>query len=112
MGIRCTQLIGLPPTAKAFLKESGEQVVTQRCSRCGAKLATAIHRVWYDSAKHDGMFDDGPDLYMYWLKDGRRVMERVQSVSWSSGPMIFLELVDSQGSPLFAWTEEEMEKSL
>jgi hypothetical protein len=55
------------------------------------------------------MFDDGPSLYEYTLKDGSKVKEVVQACPWSSGPMIYLCLEDEHGNKMFPWPEEEME---
>jgi hypothetical protein len=54
------------------------------------------------------MFDDGPTLYSYECDDGTTVMEDVQDVPWSSGPCIYLKLVNEKGETLFRWDSKDM----
>ena len=55
------------------------------------------------------MFDDGPSLDEFVLKDGRKIREVLQAAPWSSGPCIFLclEYADTE-ERMFEWTEQEI----
>jgi hypothetical protein len=55
------------------------------------------------------MFDDGPELVEYTLKDGSKVREIVQAVPWSAGPCIFLALQNEQGETLFPWPQSALD---
>lgn len=106
---RSTSIMGLPPAAVQFVKTHGadrEEV----CHLCGCgKIKTAS--IWpHKDASDLGMFDDGPILLAYELKDGSVVVEEEQLTVWSSGPNIFLKLCTSEGEELFTWSEEEMEE--
>lgn len=103
--MRCTQIMGLPPKAILFLTENQKQEV---CPTSGA--VKKIEKE-YDSARAYGMFDDGPDLYEYTLKDGSIVKEVLQEVAWSSGPCIFLKLVDENNKTLFSWSKKDIENA-
>lgn len=109
--MRCTQVIGLNERTREFLRENTATTL----KKCGCPTCTTLH--WevreeevYASAAHTGMFDDGPELYKYRLKDGRWVFEYVQAVPWSSGPCIFLALQDEAKQPLpqSLWSEDEI----
>jgi hypothetical protein len=81
------------------------------CPHCGKPSGQIMDMEVYDSETGVGygMFNDGPPLYKYNLKDGRTAYEVVQTVPWSSGPMIFLCLeIDKEKQ--FLWTEKEIEK--
>lgn len=52
----------------------------------------------YKDASYVGMFDDGPTLRKYTLRDGTIYFEFVQASPWSSGPCIFLALKDKDGN--------------
>lgn len=58
-----------------------------------------------------GMFDEDVHiLKRYYLKQGGYVDEYVQAEPWSSGPVIFLALMDSNGQPIpeTLWSQEEI----
>ncbi len=95
--MRCTQLMGLPPAAKAYLEEYREWADTL-CPHCARVIdREMVPAKVYKSARSTGMFDDGPELVEYKLRGGLTAREEVQYVEWSSGPMIYLRLVVSNG---------------
>ena len=108
--MRHTQFIGLPPEALKFLEEHCEIIPDSTCHHCGGILSYKKRTEIYADAKQYGMFDDGPMLSKYYLKDGREVFEDIQCCPWSSGPMIFLCLKDKDKNILFKWDDKEIEK--
>lgn len=108
--MRCTQLEGLSPEAEAFLEENCAIIPIKRCERCGHSIGGGRDMIIYDSetGKRVGMFNDGPNLWEYKLKDGSKIREVVQDVPWSSGPCIFLCLEDEQGNRIGEWPEENL----
>lgn len=110
--MRCTQIIGLKIEAVSFINDNIELTSKEvdPCPHCG-KLTKTVdvrsERV-YDDARSAGMFDDGPPLYEYILKDGRVMREVVQEVQWSSGPCIFLCLEDQDGNKMFEWDKQSI----
>jgi hypothetical protein len=101
--MRCTQLRGLTPEATKFLDENSKIVVRSKCPHCDGVLSEGIESKVYADATSEGMFDDGPMLHQYTLKDGKIVKEIVQATVWSSGPCIFLCLENEEGNQLFPW---------
>lgn len=57
------------------------------------------------------MFDDGPMLYRYFMKDGSTWVEEIQCIPWSSGPCIFTKLVQENGDKEIKWSQEEIDKN-
>jgi len=108
--MRCTQLMGLSSKAEEFLKEHCNIVVTQECPRCHHPLSEGRECEAYESAAHVGMFDDGPELQEYQLRDGRKAREVVQAAPWSSGPCIFLCL-EVDGERIGEWPQEEIDNA-
>ena len=108
--MRCTQIMGLPQSAYDFLKENVKHIPKRKCPHCGEIIDYGPNQKKYDSAASEGMFDDGPDLYEYELMDGKKVREVVQVTNWSSGPCIFLKLVDEKSNDLFTWNKEDIQK--
>ena len=109
MGIRMTQDMGLHETADDFLQKNCSTTPIVECPLCKNRTGGGRVAERYESAEHLGMFDDGPNLYEYTLKDGSKVKEVVQACPWSSGPMIYLCLEDEHGNKMFPWPEEEIE---
>jgi len=107
--MRCTQVIGLNKLAQEFINENVQRIPFSPCPHCGKLTQTTMALKVYASAADQGMFDDGPELFEYTLKDGKKVREVVQAVPWSSGPCIFLCLEDEDGKRLFEWSEEEIQ---
>ena len=106
--MRCTQIIGLPKEAEDFLFVK-VRMKEMPCPHCGKPITTnKKDKAVYASARDCGMFNDGPELYEYNLKDGSMVREVVQNCPWSSGPCIFLKLVDEKGCDLFVWSDEDI----
>lgn len=111
--MRCTQIRGLSNEALAFLRDNRRQPPPSvACPTCGHRQRKLPddHRVWA-SASAEGMFDDGPELWEYTLADGRVVREVVQDVPWSSGPVIFLCLMDEAGTKFCEWPQEEIDNA-
>lgn len=106
---RSTHIIGLPDEAIVFLRENIKHIPEIVCPDCGKIISETWDNKEYDSARDLGMFDDGPGLNEYTLKDSSVVREKVQASPWSSGPCIFLMLVDEDGEILYKWSVEEIE---
>ena len=115
MGIRCTQIIGLKTGAEVWLDSHCEKITTiDTCPRCKHELSKLEHnqKIVYDDSGSSGMFEDGPVLCKYSLRDGSEIKEIEQCSPWSSGPCIFLCLEKEDGTRLFEWTEKEIENEL
>lgn len=106
--MRCTQDRGLPQLAYDFLNENQKTTEVKICPTCNHHSGGEGICEKYNSAADRGMFGDGPELYKYQLKDDSWVYEKVQAVPWSSGPCIFLMLVDQNNKPLFKWSDDEI----
>lgn len=106
--MRCTQIFGLSSEARKFIEENVKERDCNFCKHCGKPNGTEHDSKIYESAAHVGMFDDGPDLYEYQLKDGRVAREKVQDAPWSSGPCIFLCL-EVDGERICEWPQEEID---
>jgi hypothetical protein len=102
--MRETQIMGLTVEAQEFLEANCEKVEIT-CLGCKQDKIKVFDRVVHDSARELGMFNDGPDLFVYNLKDNSRIKEVVQATPWSSGPCIFLCLEDEKGEKKFKWSE-------
>lgn len=114
MGIRQTQLIGLNRDADDFLDNNAKCVEVKICKECGHKTGGGFCMSVYDeeTGVQKGMFEDGPLLHEYELKDGSKVREIVQADPWSSGPCIFLCLQDEDGKMIGEWDDDEMNRYL
>lgn len=73
--------------------------------KCYDGFVIRVRGTQYD--KTFGMFGEEIPLNEYILANGKKVREVLQA---SSGPVIFLKLVDENGSDIYAWTDEEMER--
>lgn len=104
MGIRETQFFGLSEKAHKFLESNAKRTPAKTCPTCKHKRGGDMIRTEYADRSDLGMFDDGPKLYEYKLKDGSVAKEVVQSSTWSSGPCIFLCL-EIGGKKKFKWPE-------
>lgn len=104
--MRCTQLIGLTKKALEFLRDN-EKIVKIKCScpHCTTEHLESTICEDHEDASSYGMFDDGPMLNKYQLKDDSWAYEYVQEVIWSSGPMIYLSIQDH---PELDWSQEEL----
>lgn len=98
--MRCTQPQGLTTEAQEFLKQNAKAI--DPCSHCGRN--SGYERITWAAS---GMDADLP-LYIYALADGRTATERVQAIIHSSGPMIWLKLVVSDGGEVFEWDKEQI----
>lgn len=108
--MRCTQIVGLKKEAEEWINKNckKENIPYMKCPHCSGIINTQkIKKSIYASAAHEGMFNDGPELHKYETLDGKEVIEIVQNVCWSSGPVIFLCLKTPE-EMLFTWTKEEM----
>lgn len=74
--MRMTQVIGLTILAKEMINPR-------------------VDPHYYKDASSEGMFDDGPMLMKYMLKNGAYAYEYVQACPWSSGPCIFIALASN-----------------
>jgi len=108
---RSTQIIGLTQEAENFIAENCARKEIKVCSECGTQTGGDYIYNIYDNktGKKLGLFNDGPDLYEYTLKNGDKVRTIVQWCLWSSGPSIFLCLKNEKGEMLFEWTESEID---
>jgi hypothetical protein len=105
--MRCTQYFGLSASALEFLDTNAKKPEFKTCPTCGNEQIVKPSARIYASAKEQGMFSDGPELYEYDLQDGRVAREVVQAVPWSSGPCIFLCL-EIDGEKVCQWPEEDL----
>lgn len=109
--MRMTQVMGLTEKAKKFIEKNVGKVPLIVCPKCQHVVSEKLDgSVWKDE-KSLGMFDDGPKLYSYYLKNGLTIKEVVQATTYSSGPVIFLCLEDSFGKQLFKWSKKEIENA-
>ena len=122
MGIRMDQIHGLNPWAEDFVK--GEQVFayTERVVRVypgdREDETQPDHDVYVSTIKmeesgehYPGMFDNEYPLHKHTFPDGSVYFERVQQITLSSGPCIFLALQDEEGEWISdsKWLESEIE---
>ncbi len=111
--MRMTQTYGLTKEAEEFLKENVEMIPNLICPRCEEVVSYRQNKKIYGNAKDAGMFNDGPELTEYMLKDGSIVREKLNKYApWSSGPNLFIDLVDINGDILYGWTEKEINESI
>ena len=61
--MRCTQIMGLPQEAEEYLGKHVVRKVLRSCPKCGEPIDFGPKATIYASAKEQGMFDDGPNLY-------------------------------------------------
>ena len=107
--MRMTQIFGLPPKARQFIIKNAKVEPELVCPKCKTIVTNKISRsIWKDASDY-GMFDDGPKLRQYILKDKKKVREEIQACPWSSGPCIFLMLVDENKKTLFKWNKKEID---
>jgi len=109
MGSRSTHLIGLPTRADEFLYTDSNGV----CEKCGQGLP----RNKYTEVLGNGLDDEVTGMFgeivwhlrKFFDKHNNLVFaEKVQCTPWSSGPMIFLKLVNGEGSDVAVWSEKEI----
>ncbi len=111
--MRMTQTYGLTKEAEKFLKENVEMIPNLICANCKEVVSYKENKKIYGDAKNAGMFNDGPNLWEYMLKDGTIVREKLNKhTPWSSGPNLFTDLVDQDGNLLYEWTEKEINESI
>jgi glutaredoxin len=107
--MRETQIIGLNKEARTYIQNNCQESEVL-CPHCKQGKIKEVLCTKYASAAHCGMFSDGPELYEYTLKDGKKLKEVVQAVPWSSGPCIFLCL-ELDGKQLCTWSEKEINEA-
>lgn len=105
--------MGLHDSAHQFLEDHAQRRPKETCPTCRqtipGKDGSMVSRMYDDeTGREAGMFDDGPDLFEYTLKNGHKVQEVVQTVVFSSGPMIFLALRDEEGKIFCKWPDGTM----
>ena len=104
MGIRCSQPMGLPDKARAFLESHALKVNT--CPVC-------CRHDGYDKVEigNYGMFDELV-LNRYFLANGGTADEFIQHEVWDSGPMTWLGLrvfcEDGDAGYVLSWSNEEL----
>ena len=109
--MRMTQIFGLTEEAIDFINQNCRKVPDVVCPHCQGTVSEKNDAKPYLDASNLGMFNDGPQLMEYTLKDGRILQEVEQETVWSSGPCIFSALKDqTAGEILFKWSKEEIEK--
>ncbi len=107
--MRMTQIHGLQPKAVMFLNENVKMIPNLTCPKCEEIVSYKENKKIYDNANSAGLFNDGPDLWEYVLKDSSIVREKLNKYTpWSSGPNLFIDLVDEKGNILYEWSEEEI----
>jgi len=105
MGIRCSQPMGLPDKARAFLESHALKVNT--CPVC-------CRHDGYDKVEigNYGMFDELV-LNRYFLANGGTADEFIQHEVWDSGPMTWLGLAvcnaDNYRIKTFVWPQERID---
>ncbi len=105
--MRMTQIHGLTKETEKFLRDNVEMIPDLICANCKEIVSSKQNKKIYASAKDAGLFNDGPDLWEYNLKDNRIVREKLNKYQpWSSGPNLFIDLVDEKGNILYEWSEE------
>lgn len=90
---RCDQFIGLSPSTKKSLNKIG----------CICIPDKSIY-------SYEDMNSWERWLAFFWLKDGRKLYEKVQCEIWSSGSMYFTKLVDKDGEDVYTWSDEEIKE--
>lgn len=107
--MRCTQIYGLTEEARRFLDENCKKETNEKCPNCGHIISEKLASQCYKDVSNTGMFEDGPFLMKYFLKDGKVANEIIQATPWSSGPCIFMCL-EIEGKKMFEWSQEEIDK--
>jgi len=110
--MRCDQPMGLPTEASVFLEENCKMVPELSCPKCGHDITMKSKYSCRKYGIYEGMFENEYPLVEYDLKDGSIVREALEACPWSSGPMMFLKLVDKDGKDLFVWGEESINSQL
>ena len=102
------QFIGLPKEANLFLHN--DDVLTT-CPTCKHDYWTGKYtmKVYEEQDMFHGSMID---LHDYYLNDVLIYREVVQADPWSSGPVVFLKLVDADGKDVFTWTMEQIDSYL
>jgi len=108
--MRMTQDWNLTDQAMDFLQENSKKVPASFCPHCNGPIGEKLVMRDYEDASNTGMFDDGPMLHEYTLKDDRTAREIVQEVIWHSGPCIFLCL-EIDGVKMYEWDKKDMENA-
>ena len=106
--MRCTQIIGLTNEAQKFLDKNCRTEPIQFCPHCKKSIKEGKIFNIYKSATNEGMFNDGPYLHKYSLKNKKVAYEVIQATPWSSGPCIFLCL-EIDNKRMFKWSQKEID---
>lgn len=108
--MRMTQVFGLTEEARKFIEEYRLWADT-RCPHCNKIIdREMIPSKVIGSLAHEGMFNDGPEIVEYKLKNGLTAREEHQATVCSSGPCIFTRLIVSDGR-VFEWSKKEIENA-
>lgn len=101
--------IGLPVEASKLLHEKDTVDICPTCGHDNVK-STYTTKVYEFSEQFHG---DGIDLLEYYDKSGNLCYrEVIQEVPWSSGPVVFLKLVDHNGNDVSVWSEDKINSYL
>ena len=123
--MRTDQCVGLNERAKAIIVgEPVSVVMTVTREYPDGWVTKETNQVFESTVKSevyrtlDGAWNPGfLKLFKYTFPDGRILYEDVQAEPWSSGPVYFLALRDSEYSvewnwiPDSLWTDEEIERN-
>jgi len=110
--MRMTQIYGRTEEAEKFLEENVEMIPDVSCPDCGKIISYKQNRQVYKDESDSGMFGDGPKLWEYILKNGKAVYEKLNDYRpWSSGPCLFIDIVDEHGV-LYGWSSDEINESI
>ena len=109
--MRTTQFIGLSEAAIEWLEENCITTEIKTCPTCGhvdgGELKSEGLGLYVE-----GMFEEKVhEFRRFTTKDGKKIIEYIQAVPWSSGPCIFLALkYEDANEPIeeSLWDEDEI----
>ena len=113
MGIRMYQEVGLKLVAKDFLDKNVNMIVDKitTCPYCLIVISTTMKKEVIGTISEDCLYEAGPTLHTYRLRNGGIAKEIVQAMPWSSGPVAFL-CIEVDGKRMFEWTDDEISANL
>ena len=120
--MRMDQDRGFTPWTEDFLNRLQELAYTEETTRVypdGRREARSPKPVYthYYKGQHNyyiGMYDQEYPLYKYQTSAGHTYYETLQASPWSSGPVFFLALKDSEDKWIkeSLWSDEEIENCI
>ncbi len=100
---RSTNFVGMP--------DGLDKIIGKTDIKCGQVKDKYPYDIVNTGEKIYGMVGEELDSLKEYHKDGKLVYrEKVQCAPWSSGPCIFLKLVDANGKDCLVWTEKEIDE--